>query len=101
MSELVYLWTIAQLFWVYCIKLKPLPILAFLLVHGILFWVLIAFQADFEPIIFRYNHRQNPLMMLMLLWSGGLIFLVSKICDHDLKTSREKDRKKSHQKPRS
>ncbi len=95
MSELIYFWIIAQLFWVYFIKIKPLSVITFLLVHGVLLWVLIVNHADMQPII-SYYRSQDPLMMLSLLWSGGLIFLVSKICQEDLKKSRN-----SNKKPRS
>lgn len=96
MSELIYFWTIAQLFWVYFLKIKPISVITFLLTHGILFWVLLANHQDLEPIIFSMYRRGDPLMMLGLLWSGGLIFLVAKICDQDLKNS-----KNSNKKPRS
>ncbi len=95
MSELIYIWIVAHLFWVFFIKIKPLPIIGFFLMHGILFWVLLINQNNLEPLI-GYYYRRDPMIMLILLWSGALIFLVSKICDADLKKSRN-----SNKKPRS
>lgn len=80
MGELLYLWTIAQIFWAYAVKAKPLSILSFLLVHAILLWVIIANRADLEPII-RYRATQyyhSALFTLVFLWGSAPILLLGK-----------------------
>lgn len=80
MGELLYLWTIVQIFWAYVIKAKPWSFISFLLVHGILLWIIIANHSDLEPII-RYRthqHYHSALFTLIFLWGSGLILLLIK-----------------------
>lgn len=109
MGNIINLWIVAQLIWACCVKLKPLHLIAFLLMHGLLFWVLFTHLADLKLIFFHTLNRQNLPAVFFLLWSMGLISFVGRICDKVLKegkapariTKRDIERENFHQKPRS